>query len=438
MVASALPCAVFWTAPGSAQDATPATEVRGLKAVDLFRIADTARVEGRTDDAEAIYRAMFQDVNAEVRAEARFRLGMMLSQLGRNRDAALAFRALLDEKPDAARVRLELARVLVTIGDAGAARREIRQAQATGLPPEVSLVVDQFANALRSRKPFGGSFSIAIAPDSNINRATDARTLDTIIAPFTLSEDARARSGVGMRVSTQGYARLPIMLGLDFVPRISSQANLYREKQFNDITSAVQLGLELTLPNDRLRPSIAQSYRHFGGDLYAKTQTAGLNWVHSAGQQAQFDSDFSAGRADYRTNDLQDGWIYDLSTSYERAFDARSGGSITLSGTRQTARDPGYATKSGGGGLLYWREFGKLTAFASVGARHLQADERLFLFPERRKEWLYRAGIGGTFRHATILGFAPLVRLNYERNKSTVGIYDYKRTAVDFGITRAF
>lgn len=137
-------------------------------------------------------------------------------------------------------------------------------------------------------------------------------------------------------------------------------------------------------------------------------------------------------------NRLQDGWIYALGTSYERAFDARPGGSFALSAARQTARDPGYATTSGGATLLYYREVGATTVFGSAGVNRLEADERLFLFPERRKEWLLRVNVGATFRKAAFAGFAPLVRATYEHNSSTVGIYDYDRRAIEFGITRAF
>jgi hypothetical protein len=363
---------------------------------------------------------------------------MMLSAQGRHQDAALAFRAILDEKPDAARVRIELARILAMVGDEAAARRELRQAQAAGLPPEVALVIDQFANALRARKPFGGSVSFALVPDTNINRATDRETLDTIIAPLELSEDARETSGVGARVGAQGYARIPLGENLSLLPRLSGQGELYRESRFNDVSGSAGIGLELASGTDRIRPSVGATWRFYGGDLYARTQSLSVNWAHPFGRVAQFDANLSVNRARYLQNRLQDGEIYDLGLTYQRALDGRSGGSLSLSATRQIARDPGYSTASGGATLLGYREFGRTTAFASLGARRLIGDERLFLFPDRRREWLLTAGVGGTFRQATVAGFAPLLRLSYERNHSTVGIYDYSRTAFEAGITRAF
>src|SRR5258706_249922 len=198
-----------------------------MSAPELFDLAERARAAGRTADVETMLRALAKDPAPEIRAEARFRLGMMLADQKRYKDAAIAFRQLLDEKPDVARVRLELARVLALMGDPDGARHEIRQAQAVGLPADIAAVVDQFASALRSTKRFGGSLEVSLAPDSNINRATSATTLDTIIAPLTLDRDARAQSGVGVKLGGQGYARLPVSPGLSLLGRASLSASLY-------------------------------------------------------------------------------------------------------------------------------------------------------------------------------------------------------------------
>src|SRR5262249_27138482 len=147
------------------------------------------RDASRFADAERIYRALARDPDPDLRAEARFRLGMMLATQHRYRAAAIAFRTLLDEKPGANRVRLELARVLALMGDDDAARRQLRQAQSMGLPPDVAVTVGRFANALRTSRPVGGSIELSLVPDSNINRATKAATVDTVIAPLTLDRD---------------------------------------------------------------------------------------------------------------------------------------------------------------------------------------------------------------------------------------------------------
>ncbi|MHC9419804.1 surface lipoprotein assembly modifier [Sphingomonas citri] len=414
------------------------SRVDNLSAVDLFALADRARAAGHSDQALVLYDALARDANADVRAEARFRKGLLLADERRLAEAAATFRALLDEKPGAARVRLELARVLAQLGDESGARRALRQAQASGLPDDVAVLVDQFARALRSAQPFGGSVQVALAPDTNVNRATQARTLDTVIAPLTLSRDARARSGLGVRLAGQGFARVPLSSNLSLLPRAAVLGSLYRDSRFNDVSASALLGLEWRHGGDRWSPSGGVTQRWYGGAPYARTANAALDWLHPLGRRAQLVVHGGAAASDYRLNDLQDGGLFDVSLGYEQATSPRAGFGATLSGYRQTARDPGYATVSGGLSLSAWQELVKTTVFVNTGLSRLEGDERLFLFPNRRREWLVTSSAGATFRQLAVHNFAPLLRLTLERNISTVGLYSYRRIAAEVGLSRAF
>jgi tetratricopeptide (TPR) repeat protein len=410
----------------------------GLSAVDVFAAAEDAKAAGRPDDALILFDALARDPDAEIRAEALFRKGMLLADRQQFRQAAVAFRALLDEKPAATRVRLELARVLAAMGDESGARRALRQAQAAGLPPEVALVVDQFAGALRSNQAIGGSLEIALAPDSNINRATAARTLDTIIAPLTLSQDARAQSGIGLKASGQGFVRIALRPSLAVVPRVSVGGSLYRAGQFDDVYASAQLGLEVRMGGDRVTPSIGPTWRWYGGKVYARTTGASLDWTHPVDRRTQVIVTVSAGQSHYLTNPLQDGALYNVGATLERAVGARSGFGGALSVARQSAADPGYSTTSENLTLFGWRELGGTTLVVSGGVRRLDGDERLFLFTDRRRERLSQLSTTATLRQLKIWGFAPLVRMAWEQNRSTVGIYAYHRLSVDLGVARAF
>ncbi len=409
-----------------------------LSAAQVFELADSRRQAGAVADAIAIYDALAQDADADIRAEAAYRKGLMLADLERFADAAMAFRAVLNEKPDAVAARLELARMLAALGLENEARRELRQAQAAGIPPDAAPMVEQFAAALRSPKRFGGSVEWSLAPDSNINRATQARTLDTIIAPLTLSDDARAQSGLGARAAGQAFAKLPLTRSLSLLPRVAGVANLYGDDRFNDVSASALLGIEWRGRRDRFSPSIGETRRWFAGEQYARTRTVAVDWVHAVDARSQVVVSVSAGEASYDQNPLQDGQLYDASASYELATSAVSGVSLAASTTRQSTQDPGYATWAAGATVGAWRELQWGTVFASTGLRRTEGDERLFLFPERRKEWLVTARAGVTFRTLSIMNLAPMVRVSFEDNASTVGIYDYSRLAMELGFTRAF
>ncbi|MBN8829746.1 MAG: DUF560 domain-containing protein [Sphingomonadales bacterium] len=424
-------------APRVSSDGTALT---GLSAAQLFDIADQARVAGRIEDAEAIYLALSRDPQIEIRSEARFRLGLLLAGQKRYTDAALAFRAILDEQPEATRVRLELAQVLASMGDEGGARRELRQAQAAGLPSEVAQVVDRFAAALRSNRRFGGNVEFAFAPDNNINRATRATTLDTPLGEFVLSDDAREQSGLGAHVTGQVYARLALGDGFTLVPRLSGDGTFYGKSQFNDLAGSALIGVEWQSGRARIIPSAGMTWRTYGGRAFSRTTTADLRWTHRIGARAQSDIGFSYGRTHYLRNAMQDGDLFSLNAGVERALSARTGIGLSFNIQRQTARDPQYATTAGGSTLLGWREMGKLTVFANATIRRLESDADYLGLPTlgRRKEWYLRGGMGATFRQIEVAGFSPVTRFSYERNISTVELFDYRRATVDVGITRAF
>jgi tetratricopeptide (TPR) repeat protein len=411
--------------PAWAQTAPEAVEhsTIAVSADQLLILADRAHRAGDLVTAETAYRALFADPSVEVRSEARFRLAMMLVGLSRLAEAATLLRAILDEQPSAQRVRLELARVLDLMGDESGARRALREAQAGGLPPDVARLVDRYSAALRAQKPVGASIDIALAPDSNINRATRSDTLGTVIGEFELDEDSRQRSGLGLTLRGQGYVRRPLSGAMNMLGRISGSADLYRASEFNDLALAISAGPELRSGADRLSLEAGLLWRWYGGAPFSRASTINANYVAFI---------------DNRLNRLQDGQTYSASLSYEQALSNRAGIGITLAANRQSLRDPGYSSWGGQATVFAYREAGPLTLVATVSHERLRADERLLLLPKARSDQLFRASLGATFRNVRIGTFAPYARATFERNRSSTEIYDYRRVRTEFGLTRAF
>ena len=409
-----------------------------LSPAELFAFADRARDAGDVATAETAYRALAGNPDVELRSEARFRLGLMLADQQRWSAAAIEFRRILDDRPKAARVRLELARMQAMLGNLRSAEREFRAAEAAGLPPEVERMVRFYANALSARKPFGGSLEIALAPDSNINRATRSDTLGTVIGDFELDKDAKARSGLGLSLRGQAYLRIGLERNSQLLTRISASGDFYRAGDFNDYALSLQTGPEYTSGRDRIAFYAGPGWRWYGGDPYSTTLGGGASWQHPMGKRAQLRIEAGISDVDNRRNDLQDSTVTTLSAALDRAFTARAGGGVQLYGNRDKARDPGYATATGGLSVYAFRELGRTTAVVSLGYSHLEADERLFLYPRRRIDDRFTASVAGTFRSLRIGSFAPLLRLRYERNRSSIELYDFRRIAGEFGVTSAF
>jgi hypothetical protein len=307
------------------------------------------------------------------------------------------------------------------------------------LPADLSRVVDQFRTALRSRAPYGATVEIAIAPDSNVNRATARQTLDAGPFPLELSEDAHKRSGIGVAMNGQAFARLPIAPNLQILPRLGGTARLFKEDRFNDVGVDARLGVERSDATfGRLTLSGGPEWRWFGGKPYNRSLVAALDWLRPTSRSAQFTLGATASRQRYQVSRAQDGSLYQLSGGYEAALTQQSGLSFSTSGARQTSIDRGYANWSGGVTALGYLELGRTTVFATTTVRRLEADAPFFLFNRVRREWFARNVVGATLRQATVAGFAPVVRFVVERNRSTVALFAYRRVAAELGVSRAF
>jgi hypothetical protein len=405
----------------------------------LFSIADHARDVKDFAKAEAGYRALSSNPNIEMRTEARFRLGLMLAdQKHKYREAAIEFRHILDEKPHAVRVRLELARMQSLLGNPTAARRELRAAEAEGLPAEVERTVRFFANALTAGKRFGGSFEVSIAPDSNINRATRIETLDTVLGSFVLNKDAKARSGVGLASKAQTYVRAPVSDRIDVLFRLSGDGALYRASRYDDLAGAIAVGPELTAGRDRTSLSLATGWRWYGLKPYSVARSANANWLHPIGKRSEVRVDGAVARISYKLNAAQNALSYSVGIGIDRAFGSRFGGGIRVVGQRDAAADPGYATTDGSVRVYAYREIGRTTLVAAITADHLEADERLLLFRNRRVDQRVDASLTTTFRALHFGSVAPLISLGYERDYSTISLYDYSRLHASAGVGAAF
>ena len=91
--------------------------------------------------------------------------------------AIVVFRAVLINRPELIRVRLELARTFFLKGQDGLARRHFELVLAGGVPPPAAANIHRFLSVMRARKRWSGYFGAAFAPDSNLNAASESETI---------------------------------------------------------------------------------------------------------------------------------------------------------------------------------------------------------------------------------------------------------------------
>ena len=356
-------------------------------------------------------------------------------------DVAIArFRAMLGRNPDLPRVRLDLALAYFQSGRDVRAAHHFRLALgAKDLPPEAGARALGFLELIRRRKTWAVTGTVALAPDSNINNATNATEVELFGLPAQLSEDARETSGVGLSVNLDGGYEGRISPDVRFRSSAGLSTRTYRESQFNERIVNLRAGPRFLFEKFDLRPELTASVRDLGGDLYSRSAGLGLSGDWLLAPSWRLNAAVGGERVSYETF-LGDGHTFsaDLGLAHalgratlvraDTAFrlenlddDAYSWREYILgvSVTRELPR--GFVV--GGGPLYRWREYGApLPAFGSEARRDRTLGGRITV-SNRRLDWF---------------GFSPQITLRLERRDSNLDLYDYRRTVGEFSLIRTF
>ncbi len=397
-------------------------------------------IDAVTDDranAVATYKAK---VAAEPEnPEWRFRLAMAFIEQGEPRKAIAQFRRVLNDNPEAVRVRLELARAYYLVHDFGNAERQFRLARSSDLPAVVAANVDSFLKSIRGERNWSFSASFAIAPDNNINAATNAESIEIYGLPFDLSEDARRSSGVG----------LSGQIGGEWAPRISTDVRQrfglsvsrreYQGERFDDMTVSAYSGPRINLGAVGLALAATASRRWYGGHPYNRAIGGQAELAYFPSARSTFSVQASAMDLRHENATYLNGPLYSLTLGATHGLDKQSLGNIRLGLTRHDAANRAFAQTSITLALLYARD---LPAGFSISLQpaisRSNFEGKFAAFGVARRDTNYSLALSALNRKLTLGRFAPRIGFTQVINDSNIPLYAFHRTRVDFGVTTIF
>ncbi len=221
---------------------------------------------GRLDDAKLVLAHVLQLTPED--NEAIFLVGL-IAVAEKKYDAAIdAFRRILAVEPDRERVRLELARAFFLNADYDNAERNFKFARAGDLPPETKTTIDQYLAAILRLRRWSYNVGVALADDTNVNGATSVRTVDLYGLPFTLSDNARQKSGAGIALDLAG--EWSPLLWESTKARLGGAVHRleYSGYSFDDMTVSVYAGPEFLFSRWQIDTLITSFRRWYGGEPY--------------------------------------------------------------------------------------------------------------------------------------------------------------------------
>ena len=382
----------------------------------------------------------------KMRLPSRFLAGYAASERGDYAAAANTFKAILAEDPGQTRVRLELARAMLGLGQTASADRQFKIAQASDdLPPDVAAAIRGVRQVIRSKRAWRFDLDVGLAPDSNINNATAAQRVDVLFGdttlPIELDGDARAKSGVGQTGSVNAGIRLPIGGDVSLLGGVDGNGTNYAGKTFDDYLVQGTGGVEVQLSEAAsvsLEGIAAQ--RWFGGRAASRQFGARTGALLDLGGNPRLGLQLDTRRTNALFDRNYSGWQAGLYATAEKAVARTLVASLGGFARRDWLKAEAYSntelgvTAGLGGELPLGITFG---VGGTVSRATFDAAVPIFSVDPRR-DWRYGAHLTMGNRMIRVFGFSPQFTLSYNRNASSIAYYATDRLRLRFSVARYF
>lgn len=425
LVGGALSC-------GAADVETERLEVSEVRAGQLLFKA------GRLRDARKLLERA-RPVDEDERIDRLFLLGLIEARLGLPRQAARRFEAILSERPELTRVRLELARIYQLLGRDDKARFHFETSLADDLPSSVENAVEGFLSRIDARRQWSVSMSAAVLPESNPVKRTDSREVYIGGVPFRLNEDARASSGVGTLLTAGGSVSPVVTDNVRGVLAGSAAAKLYKHADWNDASLHGEVGVVRLFDDGTVSAGLRLSRRWLGGERYSRETGPWLRGRVRVSAASRLELSLSAVKRDHYDRPGQDGWRVSARPVWSYSFNSQTTIEASLEIELVNARDKHHDSGLAGLGITFSRAFrGGLSVSPSVSALVRRHSGRDPLFRMKRRDRQLRFALKLLHRAFQYDGYAPFVGYSFEWNDSNIPVNRYGNHGAVVGFSKTF
>jgi hypothetical protein len=364
----------------------------------------------------------------------------LLAKLGRTSEAIALLEGHLAQDTTDALARFQVGELHFAARRDRSATLAYRLALAGTLDPTRRSIVQARLDAIEARRDLRISLSGSIAPDSNLNGATSATTVDLYGLPFTLSDDARRRAGVTMTLSGSLERRIAmsgpysISLGasavlLDASARTfdQSQVSLFAGPEIK-LAAHARLGLLATYRDIDFGGADLETWRglQVGGEVYSDPQT-------------RWDGSTHLDRIDNARAAAFDGWTYGLQANRTRFLgpSALWRGSFNVDVHDLASAEMSYRDARLAVGRLFGLPLAMLGYIEPYGQQR-DFEARSSVFGVRRADREIGVSFRVSRRDWRVMGAFPFAQAVAARATSNVALGRYTRQRLEFGFTRDF
>ncbi len=359
-------------------------------------------------------------------------------------EAIATFRSILIRRPDLVRIRLELALAFYLKEDDQLAREHFERALVGKPPPALVANIVRFLSIMRARRRWTGYFGFSLAPDTNINAASDAQIIYIGGLPFSDRTGGLPSSGIGVVGWGGGEYQYPLAARWRLRAGLDVNHREYPGNQFDQTFIGGFVGPRwLISPNTEMSLLAASNQRWWGNSPFNYDFGARLEVLHRL-----FAGLLLNGRATWQDR------IYQQQKFLEGPVMVFSlGATYVLLPTVSVNALAGYqqqeAQTNRWSNMGYWGRVGTNVALPFGFTVGLSAEFRWtdyesgWPLPFRpdgsaRRDRTRILGVTLLNRAITVFGFSPQIAFSNQVRESNAQLFDYKRNLIEMRWVRQF
>lgn len=423
------------------------TETITMSVTDAVKLAGDMLYTGDYERAQDILVKMPQTNNLSVEIERWYLLAQIEQKKGNIDEAIKIYRKILDDQPDLAKVRYELALCYMMKQQWYRADYHLRLAMAgKDIPDAMKQRMMYLRYVARQNKRWNAWFNFGAAPDNNVNQASGGE------------EYIRNEWGEFHRVLPEpekavGYN---FMLGGNYEFKLSEQwrwknegnvyTNIYNKHKFDDLFLSAATGPRYIWEKGAVWVAGVVNRRWYGWDRY--------NWAYGGKIDTHYDwsRKISSGLTlrvmsniydEY--GEYMDGQTYGVSNYNSYSFDASKYFILFGGVDRDTAKNDIYANWRYNVGVGFGAEipWGFTVYFEPSfswtqydGARWTVKDYHFAQITER--DFTQRYAVSLSNNKIDVWGFVPTLTISYTNKNSNIHSREYEKWTTEFTMRQRF
>lgn len=385
--------------------------------------------------------------NIALEIERWFLLAQIAQKQGDYDSAIKIYQKILDDQPDLARIRFELATCYMHTKQWYRADYHLRLAMAgKDLPDEVRKIMNYYRYIVRQNKNWNVWFNFGAAPDNNINNAVGGEEcVNTMLGPMC-RDLSNPESAIGYNFSLGGNYEFKLSDHWRWKSDAFVYSNIYDISDYDDLYLSVGSGPRYIWNRGDVWLAGIWNRRWYAWDRY--------NW--SVGAKLDLNYDFTRKLSgglylQYLNNtyDLYDDYLsgdtYSVQMRFSYSFNARLYSMLRVGLTREVANAPEYSYWQPGIGIgfgaelpwgfhVYAEPYFYWTAYDD--AKWVVHNGNFSQITERDASQRYSLSISNN--KFDIWGFVPTVVLGYTHRDSNIWQREFDKFSAEFTMRQRF